>query len=137
MVVADALGVHQATVPDSCLMFSMGHCLGIDKKDARWDSFISKRQESLYTQAEMPAMFERLCNVLGQEEISRVVKIRWLLWVQLYLATCGARLMICSFEANVLARYAAIDVSDAFFRKARKELTSVKYNQLVQVRHEH
>eukprot|EP00434_Breviolum_minutum_P016866 symbB.v1.2.014881.t1/scaffold1098.1/size138148/13 len=31
-----------------------------------------------------------------------------------------------------LDRYAAIDASDAFFRKARKELTSVKYNQLVQ-----
>lgn len=45
--------------------------------------------------------------------------------------------MICSFEANLLARYAAIDASDAFFRKARKELTSVKYNQLVQVGHEH
>ena len=29
-------------------------------------------------------------------------------------------------------RYAAIDASDAFFQKAKKELTLVKYNQLKQ-----
>lgn len=61
VVVADAFGVHQATVPDSCLVFSMGHCLGIEEKKTCPVGWFYLH-DRVTRQVKMPAMFKR-CKV--------------------------------------------------------------------------